>query len=101
MRGGVSKSRARRSHLTPSKASQGKLLDAVTSKSAGIAYRQRLVSGEQEDMLTRQVQSFHRATNTVFQWVETSRKARRPCSPVNGNWTQHRPAICCLRRERD
>jgi hypothetical protein len=40
MRGGVSKSRARRSHLNPFKASQGKLLDAVASKSAGIAYRQ-------------------------------------------------------------
>ncbi len=67
MNSGVSKARTRCFRVKISKAARGKLLDAVASTGAGMHIDNALVSGEKEDMLTRQVQSFHRATEIGLQ----------------------------------
>lgn len=78
MGGRTSKSRARPSHLELSKASQGKVPEAVAGKGIGMYIRSAFVSGELGDMLTCQVQSFHQITESSLKWVETSRNVRWP-----------------------
>lgn len=97
MRGGVSKSRARRSHLKLSRASQGKLLDAVAGHAS--MHFDNLLSGKLENMLTRQVQNFQEATERSRHWVQISHKVRRPCRAENGSSAPNLQPIHCLRRE--
>ena len=57
MEGGASRSRACHSRLP-----QGQQLDAGASNGAGTHVDSAVVSREEEDMLTRHVQSLHRTT---------------------------------------